>query len=204
MPPITIRSPITRPISRSWPRPGADRHPGERSHDPRPSFITTRIPWNCGPASSETEPSSRPPTPYRRCSRPAGRRTREPPFKSTIPGPATWATSTTLNLDQESAATAMPELNLDFDLLEVLNGPYFFSSNQAAIEDWFHLLNRGYGSPSSAPPTATASTARSRLFPHLCVRPGGKAEARSTGRPSSPLSRKAFLREPTVRSSALK
>ena len=49
-----------------------------------------------------------------------------------------------LNLDQESAATAMPELNLDFDLLEVLNGPYFFSSNQAAIEDWFHLLNRGY------------------------------------------------------------
>jgi hypothetical protein len=49
-----------------------------------------------------------------------------------------------LNLDQESAATAMPELNLDFDLLEVLNGPYFFSSNRAAIEDWFHLLNRGY------------------------------------------------------------
>ncbi len=51
------------------------------------------------------------------------------------------------NLDQISAATAMPELDLNFDLLEVLNGPYFFSSNQAAIEDWFHLLNRGYVFP---------------------------------------------------------
>jgi len=52
-----------------------------------------------------------------------------------------------LNLDLESAATARPELDLNFDLLEVLNGPYFFSSNQAAIEDWFHLLNRGYRFP---------------------------------------------------------
>jgi hypothetical protein len=52
-----------------------------------------------------------------------------------------------LNLDQESAATAMAELDLNFDLLEVLNGPYFFSSNQVAIEDWFHLLNRGYVFP---------------------------------------------------------
>jgi hypothetical protein len=48
------------------------------------------------------------------------------------------------NLDQESAATAMPGLDLSFDLLEVLNGPYFYSSNQVAVEDWFHLLNRGY------------------------------------------------------------
>jgi hypothetical protein len=52
-----------------------------------------------------------------------------------------------LYLDQDSAATALPELDLNFDLLEVLNGPYFFSSNQAAIEDWFHLLNRGYFFP---------------------------------------------------------
>ena len=52
-----------------------------------------------------------------------------------------------LNLDLESAATALAELDLGFDLLEVLNGPYFFSSNQAAIEDWFHLLNRGYFFP---------------------------------------------------------
>jgi hypothetical protein len=48
------------------------------------------------------------------------------------------------NLDQESAANAVPELDLAFDLLEVLNGPYFYASNRVAIEDWFHLLNRGY------------------------------------------------------------
>jgi hypothetical protein len=52
-----------------------------------------------------------------------------------------------LNLDLESAATALAGLDLNFDLLEVLNGPYFYSSNQEAIEDWFHLLNRGYVFP---------------------------------------------------------
>ena len=52
-----------------------------------------------------------------------------------------------LNLDLESAATALADLDLSFDLLEVVNGPYFYSSNQAAIEDWFHLLNRGYFFP---------------------------------------------------------
>jgi len=52
-----------------------------------------------------------------------------------------------LSLDLEAAATALPELDLEFDLLEVLNGPYYYSSNQAAIEDWFHLLNRGYAFP---------------------------------------------------------
>ncbi len=52
-----------------------------------------------------------------------------------------------LNLDPETAATALPGLSLEFDLLEVLNGPYYFSSNQSSIEDWFHLLNRGYYFP---------------------------------------------------------
>ncbi len=52
-----------------------------------------------------------------------------------------------LYLDPESAATALSAFNLNFDLLEVLNGPYFYSSNAAAIEDWFHLLNRGYYFP---------------------------------------------------------
>jgi hypothetical protein len=52
-----------------------------------------------------------------------------------------------LSLDLESAETALPELDLDFDLLEVLNGPYYYFSNQAAIEDWLHLLNRGYAIP---------------------------------------------------------
>jgi hypothetical protein len=50
-------------------------------------------------------------------------------------------------LDQDSAATARTDLDLSFDVLEVLNGPYFYSSNQFAIEDWFHLLNRGYFFP---------------------------------------------------------
>jgi hypothetical protein len=50
-------------------------------------------------------------------------------------------------LDQESAATALPELDTGFDILEVLNGPYYHSSNLSAIEDWFHLLNRGYYFP---------------------------------------------------------
>jgi len=50
-------------------------------------------------------------------------------------------------LDQESASTALSSFDPNFDLLEVLNGPYFYSSNQVAIEDWFHLLNRGYFFP---------------------------------------------------------
>ena len=48
-----------------------------------------------------------------------------------------------LSLDLETAATALPGLDFDFDLLEVLNGPHYYYSNQAAIEDWLHLLNRG-------------------------------------------------------------
>ncbi len=52
-----------------------------------------------------------------------------------------------LALDQESAATALTSFDTNFDLLEVLNGPYYYVSNQAAIEDWFHLLNRGYFFP---------------------------------------------------------
>ncbi len=52
-----------------------------------------------------------------------------------------------LSLELESAATALPGLDLNIDLLEVLNGPYYFSSNRAVIEDWFHLLNRGYAIP---------------------------------------------------------
>ncbi len=51
------------------------------------------------------------------------------------------------SLDQESAATALTSFDTNFDLLEVLNGPYYYVSNQAAIEDWFHLLNRGYFFP---------------------------------------------------------
>ncbi len=52
-----------------------------------------------------------------------------------------------LALDLETAAHALPGFSTDFDLLEVVNGPYFYASNQVAIEDWFHLLNRGYYFP---------------------------------------------------------
>ena len=51
------------------------------------------------------------------------------------------------NLEQASAATALAALDTGFDVLEVMNGPYFYSSNETAIQDWFHLLNRGYLSP---------------------------------------------------------
>jgi hypothetical protein len=50
-------------------------------------------------------------------------------------------------LDMDSASFVGPEFSLSFDILEVMNGPYFYSSNQVAIEDWLHLLNRGYYYP---------------------------------------------------------
>ncbi|MDH5706638.1 MAG: CehA/McbA family metallohydrolase [Candidatus Aminicenantes bacterium] len=50
-------------------------------------------------------------------------------------------------LDLESAAFAWENFNISFDVLEVMNGPYFYSSNFTAIEDWLHLLNRGYYYP---------------------------------------------------------
>ncbi len=51
-------------------------------------------------------------------------------------------------LEQGSAATALAELDTGFDVLEVMNGPYFYSSNETSIQDWFHLLNRGYLFPA--------------------------------------------------------
>lgn len=50
-------------------------------------------------------------------------------------------------LDEESASTALFHFDTSFDVLEVMNGPYFYSDNQLSIEDWFHLLNRGYYFP---------------------------------------------------------
>ena len=51
------------------------------------------------------------------------------------------------DLDQKSGATALAGLDTGFDVLEVMNGPFFFASNRTAIEDWFHLLSRGYRFP---------------------------------------------------------
>lgn len=50
-------------------------------------------------------------------------------------------------LDLETAAFARENFDLSFDVLEIVNGPYFYSSNFFAIEDWLHLLNRGYYFP---------------------------------------------------------
>jgi len=50
-------------------------------------------------------------------------------------------------LEMDSASFVGPAFSLAFDVLEVMNGPYFYSSNQIAIEDWLHLLNRGYYYP---------------------------------------------------------
>jgi hypothetical protein len=50
-------------------------------------------------------------------------------------------------LDLESASFAREHFDTSFDLLEVMNGPYYHSSNFWAIEDWLHLLNRGYYFP---------------------------------------------------------
>ncbi len=50
-------------------------------------------------------------------------------------------------LEKESASVASPYFDTSFDVLEVMNGPYFHSDNQSSIEDWFHLLNRGYYFP---------------------------------------------------------
>jgi hypothetical protein len=48
------------------------------------------------------------------------------------------------HLDPEKAAFADALFDLDFDVMEALNGAKFDRDNRRAIEDWFHLLNRGY------------------------------------------------------------
>ncbi|MBM3297882.1 MAG: PHP domain-containing protein, partial [Candidatus Aminicenantes bacterium] len=48
-----------------------------------------------------------------------------------------------LSLDRDAAAWISDAATLDFDLLEVMNGPFFHASNSVAVEDWLHLINRG-------------------------------------------------------------
>jgi hypothetical protein len=53
-------------------------------------------------------------------------------------------------LDPETAATALKGFDTSFDLLEVMNGPFFShdkNKNSEVIADWLHLLNRGYYFP---------------------------------------------------------
>ncbi len=46
-------------------------------------------------------------------------------------------------LDLNSASTAKTNFDTTFNVLEVMNGPYFYSSNFTSIMDWLHLINRG-------------------------------------------------------------
>jgi hypothetical protein len=53
-------------------------------------------------------------------------------------------------LDPEAATTALKGFDTSFDLLEVMNGPFYShdnNKNSEVIADWFHLLNRGYYFP---------------------------------------------------------
>ena len=51
-------------------------------------------------------------------------------------------------LDPKTAATALKGFDTSFDLLEVMNGPFFsHDENSEVIADWLHLLNRGYYFP---------------------------------------------------------
>ncbi len=50
-------------------------------------------------------------------------------------------------LDPETAAYALKGFDTSFDVLEIINGPYCHPANAASIQDWLHLLNRGYYYP---------------------------------------------------------
>jgi hypothetical protein len=52
-----------------------------------------------------------------------------------------------MQLETESAASADLHFDTSFDVLESLNGPYFYQSNSVAIQDWLNLMNRGIYKP---------------------------------------------------------
>ena len=51
------------------------------------------------------------------------------------------------DLDPETASSARKNFDLSFDVLEVMNGPYPYDSNEQSIADWLNLLNKGYYFP---------------------------------------------------------
>jgi hypothetical protein len=48
------------------------------------------------------------------------------------------------HLDPEKGAFADASFDPGFDVMEAMNGAVFGGDNRRAIEDWFHLVNRGY------------------------------------------------------------
>lgn len=53
-----------------------------------------------------------------------------------------------IGFDQDKAAYAYGDLELSFDLMEIMNGAGFHRGNNQAVDDWLHLLNRGYFFPA--------------------------------------------------------
>jgi len=47
-------------------------------------------------------------------------------------------------LDPDKAASAEAPFDPGFDLAEAMNGARFEGANRSGIDDWFHLVNRGY------------------------------------------------------------
>jgi hypothetical protein len=84
-------------------------------------------------------------------------------------------------LDKESAAFASKDFDLSFHIMEAMNGPRFSGDNQGAIEDWLHLLNRGYYFPivgsSDAHGIDGEETGFSRTYIYYS---GGKGDALDT------------------------
>lgn len=53
-----------------------------------------------------------------------------------------------IGLDQDKASYASGDLELGFDLVEVMNGAGFHRGNDQAVADWLHLLNKGHFFPA--------------------------------------------------------
>jgi hypothetical protein len=54
----------------------------------------------------------------------------------------------THGLDLGSAAYVSKAFSMNFDVIEVMNGPRFAYSNMVTIQDWLHFLDRGYFFPA--------------------------------------------------------
>ncbi len=50
----------------------------------------------------------------------------------------------TYDLESETAASAQRPFSMDFDVMEAMNGAKLYEANRLSVEDFFHLLNRGY------------------------------------------------------------
>ncbi len=72
-------------------------------------------------------------------------------------------------IDPESAAFALENFDISFDVLEILNEPYLHPTNSVAIQDWLNLLNRGYYFPLMASSDCSFNRQRrARLLSNLC------------------------------------